>query len=661
MMKKSLYNIITKIHIIIGIILFISPSYNVNADTINYEDTFNILVINSYNAESYWERLIFDGLKEKLAPYPDATLSVEYLDSRDRSDEAYSQSFLNLLNVKYRDKNIDAILTVDDEAFDFVRSNIFNTQSLMYKVPTIFLGANKEIVLTPEESNYITGIIEIEDNLKFLNMLLDIHSDLKTVNVLLDTATFSNIVKENIEYVQYFTKRPLNINFIQGTYIDELTTELEKVNTSNSVCFLIGDFKDRATDYDLKIDDTINIFESITNRPIYTKVEPYLYAGAIGGTVDLGKHHGNYAGEILIRLINGEHIKNIKPIYNTLDVTIFNYQVMQRYNINPLLLPEDIIFINRGPLDFLLPKSIKFIIFSAIIIFISLIIYFIFEYYKNKRKAVLNEILLNQAIESEKLKTDFITTVSHELRTPLNIILNTSKLLEIKVENNDIDINYIANKLSYINQSSVRLLRLINNIIDISKLESGFIEPHFENMNIVEVVEETVLSVVDFANSSSIELIFDTEEEEIITAIDKAKIERVMLNLLSNAIKFTPANGAINVTIKNLGANVIIEVKDSGIGIAESQLKYIFDRFHQVDSSLTRANEGSGLGLFIVKGLISIHNGTITVDSIENGGTTFIISLPIKTIKADTLNHNIGDIDLEQLVKLEMSDLKDKD
>ncbi|MGL5087228.1 MAG: sensor histidine kinase, partial [Clostridium sp.] len=155
-----------------------------------------------------------------------------------------------------------------------------------------------------------------------------------------------------------------------------------------------------------------------------------------------------------------------------------------------------------------------------------------------------------------------------------------------------------------------------------------------------------------------INIVFDTDEEEILTSFDSLMLERAMLNLLSNSIKFTKPSGSIEVYIKTSDNNIIIIVHDTGIGIPESYIPFIFERFKQVDTSFTRANEGSGLGLFIVKGIIELHNGTITVTSDEGHGSTFTITLPINIIESETAKYIIDGSDLSQIVKLELSDIE---
>ena len=184
-----------------------------------------------------------------------------------------------------------------------------------------------------------------------------------------------------------------------------------------------------------------------------------------------------------------------------------------------------------------------------------------------------------------------------------------------------------------------------------------------KNENIVDVVEDVTMSVVDLANSYNIEIIFDTEEEEIITAIDRSKIERIMLNLLSNSIKFTNDGGHIYVNLKKEGNDIIIEVKDDGIGMSSETKDHLFEKFKKAKHypSLEREHEGSGLGLFIVKGLVGIHNGSINVESEINKGTKFIIKIPQGFVDKENSNQNLMNIPLDYTSKIELSDIYDKD
>ncbi|WZL73707.1 MASE3 domain-containing protein [Clostridiaceae bacterium 35-E11] len=253
---------------------------------------------------------------------------------------------------------------------------------------------------------------------------------------------------------------------------------------------------------------------------------------------------------------------------------------------------------------------------------------------KLERNLERKQILLEKVQAYDELRASFFSTVSHEFKTPLNIILGAVQLLTTVQK--DVTKSHhppFANKyLKMMKQNCNRLLKLINNLVDITKIESGFMEMHLKNYNIVSVVEDITLSTAEYVTSKGISLVFDTNIEERIIACDAEKLERVLLNLLSNAIKFTPPEGTITVNIWDKEESVLISVKDTGIGIPENMLETVFDRFKQVASVSKRNQEGSGIGLSLVKSIITLHGGRISVKSEMNKGSEFLIELPARFV-----------------------------
>ena len=248
-----------------------------------------------------------------------------------------------------------------------------------------------------------------------------------------------------------------------------------------------------------------------------------------------------------------------------------------------------------------------------------------------QRTVVEKDKLLDEATEYDRLKTEFFSTISHELKTPLNVILGSVQLLRMKKDTNLACSchPYLDKYTRIMMQNCYRLLKLINNLIDITRLDSGFMRLNTVNSDIVRIVEDITLSIADFVEMNEVTLVFDTELEEKIIACDGDKLERVMLNLLSNAMKFTPRGGRIEVMIYDKGDRVVISVKDTGIGIPSDKKNIIFERFRQVDASLRREREGSGIGLSLVKSLVELHGGRISVESALGEGSEFIIELPV--------------------------------
>ncbi len=229
--------------------------------------------------------------------------------------------------------------------------------------------------------------------------------------------------------------------------------------------------------------------------------------------------------------------------------------------------------------------------------------------------------------EKDNLRIEFFANICHELRTPINVIYSALQLQDIYMKQNNIELMTKYNNIS--KQNCYRLLKLCNNLIDINKLDSGFITPNMKLCNIVEVVESITSSVLPYIKSKNLNIIFDTNTEEKYIKCDFNFMERILLNLLSNSIKFSRDNGCIWVNVFGMKDEVIIIVKDNGIGLPENKQKVIFERFIQADKSFSRSCEGSGIGLSLVKSFVEIQGGTIKCRSKQEKETEFIIRFPV--------------------------------
>ncbi|QUH25568.1 PAS domain S-box protein [Serpentinicella alkaliphila] len=277
-------------------------------------------------------------------------------------------------------------------------------------------------------------------------------------------------------------------------------------------------------------------------------------------------------------------------------------------------------------------------------------------------KTMQNELI--EMSQVEKLRTEFFANLSHELRTPLNVILGSLQLQEFYLKNERMGIN--TDKYKKIHERTkrncYRLLRLVNNLIDITRIDSGFYEVGFQNYDIVHLIKTIVKAIEDYVVKKNLNIQFNTNVDSLIIACDPEKIERIMLNLLSNSIKFTEPKGHIKVEINTTEQEAIIVVKDSGIGIPKEKQDIIFERFVQVDKSLTRRHEGSGIGLSLVKSLVELHNGSISVISAVKEGSEFIIKLPNRTDIISNEEYKINSYDSFNIERMhiEFSDIYSK-
>ncbi|MDU6040042.1 MAG: PAS domain-containing sensor histidine kinase [Clostridium butyricum] len=273
------------------------------------------------------------------------------------------------------------------------------------------------------------------------------------------------------------------------------------------------------------------------------------------------------------------------------------------------------------------------------------------------------KVKYRQALEIENLKTEFFLGLSHEIRTPLNIIITSIHSIDDILKTHECERyrDRIIKSLNYIKQNSNRMLRLINNISDVKKLDHMCYDVNYTNCNIVEVIEGIVISVSDYIKVSQRNIIFDTEEEEIIIACDLDKIERIMLNLLSNAIKYSDENTDILVKIRlsEKKDEIIVSVWDDGVVIEKKDSIRIFDKFVQLDKLLNRPCEGTGIGLFLVKSLLEIQGGRVWVNNEVIKGAEIDFSLPVRTVEEKEDKHNIttSPQDKVEIYNVEFSDI----
>lgn len=403
------------------------------------------------------------------------------------------------------------------------------------------------------------------------------------------------LIESEKKYREFFNMVP---NYI---YVVSLNNDsIEEVNKSMDETFIEGKFK-----YN----------ESITLEMIFGKVNAQI--------------HYRYFYEVLKGTMDVEFELNVKNINNE--------DTLLQINISPIYFEERIVKILCMAKDITDKRKIE-------------------------ELQIINETdrkKLLEAMEYDRIKTEFFANISHELRTPINVILAAIQLDELEEKKNFNGEKKYKNR-DVLKQNCFRLLRLINNLIDLTKIDSGYCELNLLNCDMVNVVESVFESIVPYANNKDINMLFDTNVEECIMAIDLDKIERVILNLISNAIKFTPSGGEIYVNLIYNDSYVEIHIKDTGRGIPGEKLEFIFERFRQIDKSLSRDHEGSGIGLYLVKNLVELHGGKVWVSSSLGRGSDFIVQLPHKLIENDevalTLESELYKSPVER-VKIELSDI----
>lgn len=269
-------------------------------------------------------------------------------------------------------------------------------------------------------------------------------------------------------------------------------------------------------------------------------------------------------------------------------------------------------------------------IMSYILLFMS-VLFSIRKYERNREKVQFRITQereeAKRIMEMDRMKTQFFTNVSHEFRTPITLIL--SPLEKIIQDSSD---GPIKGNLELINRNARRLLNLVNQLLDFRKIDNHSLQANLQPGDILQTLREHAQSFADLAESKRIEYIISVESGNYDTSFDHDKVERIVFNLLSNAFKFTPNDGKVwfSVLIKE-NATLVLEIKDSGVGIPEEVKGKIFDRFYQYEAPSPLLNQGSGIGLSITSEYVNFLGGTIEVfNNTEGSGTAFVISIPLE-------------------------------
>lgn len=270
---------------------------------------------------------------------------------------------------------------------------------------------------------------------------------------------------------------------------------------------------------------------------------------------------------------------------------------------------------------------------------------------KNVTAERLEEVLYKLKKDIDN-KEDFTLNITHDMRSHLNVIISALQF----IEHNNLKIKDEKKYMNIIRRNSYKILKLINNLIDTSKLENNYYKLKKRNIDIVSMIEGTVECIEKYSLEKNIQLIFDTNKEECIVSVDPEAIDRIVMNLLSNAIKFSPINSEIFVYLNINNDNINIFVRDKGKGIAKEEQDKIFNRFYQCSNRSGKEYIGSGIGLDLTNYLVKAHGGNIVINSSENEGSEFIVTIPrVLEENVETVDNNISS--KIQMLEIEFSDI----
>jgi two-component system, sensor histidine kinase len=594
----------------------------------------NILIINSYHTGLSWTDSLNAGICEILNR-SDLQLEFfrEYLDTKRVNPNITFQHHSTLFEKKYSNIKIDLIFVTDNDALIFMEQN---GEKLFPEIPVVFCGINNQYTF----KKGFTGIIEEVDIESNITLIKKLHPNLERLHLVIDRTTTGEGLRHKTNQLLETKNYPFPVEILSDFTIEELQEYAINFKQGDAILFLLFNV-DRDQKY-LSYEEALICIDQACDVPIYGTWDFYLHHGIIGGNIITGRSHGQKAGELAVKLLLGEPIDRIKPFAGP-TFYAFNYPILKNYGIKRESLPRERIVVN-SPYQFL-RKNIRLIFgFAAVVVVLLIIIFLLVVINSLRRKKLITERLysdkLNEqnllleeakesADESNRLKSAFLANMSHEIRTPMNGIVGFAKLLKIRP---NLPYEKVSQYVDIINGNSKILLNLINDIIDISKIEANQLEiksaPHDINKLLYDLY--VMFNSEKYRlKKNEVELRYNVpfEFDEMIVLTDIDRLRQVMMNLINNAIKFTN-EGTIEFGYKIQEQLIYFYVEDTGIGVEEANIDMIFDRFRQADETSSRSYGGSGLGLAICKGIITKMKGEIGVKSKLGEGSLFWFAIP---------------------------------
>jgi len=577
----------------------------------------NVLFISSYDPTfpTFFSQL--SGVRHEFEKY-DINIDIMCINrKRDLSKKGMSV-FAN--NLKYRmslKPSIDGIIVADDDAFRYA---ISERDKLLKDIPIVFLGVNdKELAYKQDAYSNITGVVEAVSINKTFNLIAELFPKTRRVIAISD-ATKPGIADLH-KFYDVANKRndreysSLNLSKLS---FNELKDQLSKLD-DNDVLLLLSAFIDK-TGSVISFNDIVNMLNEFSPVPVFHLWEHGIGKGLIGGYVISQYQQGSTAAQLLISMLLRKEITPL-VVRNSTNLIMLDNNILEKYNVKlgNISKASNLILLNKK--ENLLQKY-RYTLIIVCIILILLILVITILLSNAKKNKIVNDLLRKEKKKAEDesaAKLSFLANMSHEIRTPLNAVIGFSNLLVDEDFSREERKKYI----DIIKFNNTLLLKLINDILDISKLDSRFSILEYQNIDLMQILKNTLISLQGIASqkNNEIRIVSDIKSMEI--EYDPDRLKQVLNNLLTNAMKFTKG-GLIEIIVKDLGDFVKISIKDNGIGIAYDKQKNVFTRF----AKLNTYTQGTGLGLSLCKSIIESSNGKIYFTSVPNQGSCFSIEIP---------------------------------
>ena len=599
-----------------------------------------VLILNSYHQDMVWTQSVLAGLAQVLDKPKnkyDLTFdkSFENLDLKKHTDSIYERGLFDFLKQKYRGAQFDLLVCTDDDALDFLlkyKHDIYGDS-----VPVVFAGANFQRKLPAE----YTGVYNNFDINALVELINKFHPKHETIYIINDRTVTGRLnekkILSDLSHKYYNTK----YIFLTDYSFEGLLDKLESLHRQDVVIMMtfVNDKNGRYIDY-------IKGFEQIrklTKNPIYSVWDSYLGHGIIGGVLTRGAEQGRLAGELVKRIANGEYPNEIKAVKAT-PVFCFDYDELKVHNIKNSL-PDGAEMIN-DPLSFL-DEYLHIILGIAffVLIMATVVVMLLLKIRAKKRQVEIGleqvkavkeneEVFRREKIRAEeanRIKSTFMANMSYEIRTPLNAIMGFSDLLA----KDNVSPLKRQTYIDVISSNGNAVLKLLDDIIDIAKIENGLFSVTKSDYNINEMFKELKYfynsqKLKKYKSEIEIKTVPENLDKRFIIHTDGNRLRQVVMNLMNYALKYTD-KGYIELGYKldfSLRPTVKFYVKDSGQGLPDYLLNKMLEGIWSTDQLVEQKDQTAGMALSISKKIIEMLGGDIWIETSSGVGTSYYFTLP---------------------------------
>ena len=642
------------------------------------DDPVSVFVLHSYSQEYAWTQGQHRGLVDTLhdAVGRGFDVKVEYLDTKRVPYTAeYGAFFARYLAEKYNTFHPQAIYVSDDDALTFARTHLVK---IFPNVPIFFSGINNFAVKAEINPDLITGVFERKEVVPNIDLIRSMTQDGGPVEVTVvgdDSTTYRAIEQDIRDDLRHLSD--VHVTFMSDSQIDNLVVNLHHQNPRFILLSTLGGERDR-NGRSVMLKDAIGAVVRSSNAVVLAMEDGYIQEGVLGGFVTNSHRQASVAATMMLRYLNGDPIASLPPVENSPDDYILDDREVAARNVN---LPREVVMralhvhVPVGYYEQYRQYIVGTIVILGFFVFVVTAIAYGSLRRKNRQLMAAAQLLAEKSAAVDKLnedlsiknrdlavqanelgamsemanaanaaKSEFLASMSHEIRTPMNGIVGMTRLLlnsQLSPEQRRF--------AETVRVSADALLNIINDILDLSKLESGKLELEQISFEIRPLIEGVVDILSPRVKDRSIDLLYLVPNSATgVFRGDPGRLRQILLNLVGNAIKFTE-KGSISVVVsmgqRDDGTPMMkVNVIDTGIGIPLSGHSRIFKSFSQVDSSVSRRFGGTGLGLSICKRIVEQMGGGIGFDSSPGEGSNFWFSVPLVLTDEAPEHESHGDI-----------------